>query len=971
MIIKRKIRFCISALAITASFLYTNAAITSSNETTVPAPSLTVTGSLTAFSTCVGTASAAKNLQVSGSSLTADVIVMTAPGYEIAKAIGGPYSDMLSFSPTGGTLASTTVYVRLSSSAENGASGNIAFFSIGADTQVRATGTGIVNATPIASMDINTPFLCSGATINFNAGSACGTNGAIDFSGPTTYATRPLISNVVDNYTMEIWAKWNGTVPSGNDMQILFYNGHTGNGGYGILLRPEGTLDILMGNTGNLFTSAKLIPGIWQHIAIVRSAGTSKLYLNGVEYAVTGYLGVPKNPNTTPGNLTSVGGGESNNLKFYGALDEAKFWTVARTATQIQADMKNCTEGPATGLLGYWSFNEGAGNTAADGSGNGYTFNLTDAAWNTLGAPTGGTYLWNFGDGNTSTNGAVSYTYNTIGTKTITLTTTNSNGCSATTTRTINVDQSPTASITSAATTACGLVTLTASGGISYSWSGGNSPNTATNTFNTSGTYKVTVTDANGCIATASQAVIVNPLPAPPSVGGVPTSASANTGVAGVINAFTVDKDGNAYTAGASATLYKALSTGNGTTFVSGLSGISALVCDASGNVYVAERNAGNIKKVTPAKVVTVFTTGITNISGLAFDASGNLYAAQSTTGSIYKIIPAGVSSVLVTGLTSPSALAVAPSGDLYAIQSGNSIISINSAGAITTIVTGLSTANGIAFDASGVLHVTQRGTRTIDKITADGDVVPVVTDISGNFLAIDASGKLYSSSTVSSFYRITLPQSMVTSVVGSGSLTLTSASGLGLVVDWYDVPVGGSPIRTGSDTYTTPVLTNTTTYYTQSRNSATGCISAYRTAITVVVNSLALNRYGELVAGRAVVVGKNGQIGDLGIDANGKTIFYPSLLSATLAVTAIGAGSATSGGLVTADGGFAVTETGLCWGPAIDPTIANSKISTGSAWSYTNTITGLTPGVKYYVRAYAINAGGIAYGKQVSFTAL
>ncbi|OWY24927.1 hypothetical protein C7N43_21670, partial [Sphingobacteriales bacterium UPWRP_1] len=67
----------------------------------------------------------------------------------------------------------------------------------------------------------------------------------------------------------------------------------------------------------------------------------------------------------------------------------------------------------------------------------------------------------------------------------------------------------PTANI-SGATTGCGSVTLTASGGTSYAWSGGNSPTSATNTFTTSGSYTVTVTETNGCSATASASVTVN-----------------------------------------------------------------------------------------------------------------------------------------------------------------------------------------------------------------------------------------------------------------------------------------------------------------------------------------------------------------------------------------------------------------------------------------------------------------------------
>lgn len=59
-------------------------------------------------------------------------------------------------------------------------------------------------------------------------------------------------------------------------------------------------------------------------------------------------------------------------------------------------------------------------------------------------------------------------------------------------------------------TTDCGQATLTASGGVSYLWSGGNAPNSATNTFTKSGTYFLTVTDNKGCEVITSQDITIN-----------------------------------------------------------------------------------------------------------------------------------------------------------------------------------------------------------------------------------------------------------------------------------------------------------------------------------------------------------------------------------------------------------------------------------------------------------------------------
>ena len=58
-------------------------------------------------------------------------------------------------------------------------------------------------------------------------------------------------------------------------------------------------------------------------------------------------------------------------------------------------------------------------------------------------------------------------------------------------------------------TRSVGAVTLTASGGTSYLWSGGNSKTTAQNTFTTSGTYNVTVRN-EACVSTAAVTVSTN-----------------------------------------------------------------------------------------------------------------------------------------------------------------------------------------------------------------------------------------------------------------------------------------------------------------------------------------------------------------------------------------------------------------------------------------------------------------------------
>jgi hypothetical protein len=91
--------------------------------------------------------------------------------------------------------------------------------------------------------------------------------------------------------------------------------------------------------------------------------------------------------------------------------------------------------------------------------------------------------------------------------------------------------------------------------------------------------------------------------------------------------------------------------------------------------------------------------------------------------------------------------------------------------------------------------------------------------------------------------------------------------------------------------------------------------------------------------------------------------------LTTTIA-SSITPNSANSGGEITADGGGAVTEHGVCWSTSQNPTIAGSHTSEGPAsiGVFTSTINGLSQGNIYFVRAYATNSVGTAYGNEQTF---
>ena len=79
---------------------------------------------------------------------------------------------------------------------------------------------------------------------------------------------------------------------------------------------------------------------------------------------------------------------------------------------------------------------------------------------------------------------------------------------------------------------------------------------------------------------------------------------------------------------------------------------------------------------------------------------------------------------------------------------------------------------------------------------------------------------------------------------------------------------------------------------------------------------------------------------------------------------------SAVSGGNITSNGGAFITSSGICWSTSQHPTSAGPHTTDGpEIGSFSSSMSGLTPGTTYYVRAYAINSVGTGYGNEISFT--
>jgi hypothetical protein len=99
------------------------------------------------------------------------------------------------------------------------------------------------------------------------------------------------------------------------------------------------------------------------------------------------------------------------------------------------------------------------------------------------------------------------------------------------------------------------------------------------------------------------------------------------------------------------------------------------------------------------------------------------------------------------------------------------------------------------------------------------------------------------------------------------------------------------------------------------------------------------------------------------------ETITIPTLT--TNPVSLISYTSANSGGTISNDGGSPVTSRGVVWSTTKNPTIAltTKTIDSNGNGAFSSTLSSLTNGTTYYIRAYATNSVGTSYGNEITFT--
>jgi hypothetical protein len=213
---------------------------------------------------------------------------------------------------------------------------------------------------------------------------------ALNFDGVNDYVALPTgtaMPTANGAYTIEAWIK----------PDIMKVGGIIGWGNYGATnqvnaLRLDATNGGQLINywwANDLIVTVGDLTGRWHHVAATFNGTTRTLYLDGVAVGSdtpTGHA-VP--------NANNLRIGSTNNGEYFdGGIDEVRVWSVARTATQVQADMLAPATVPTTNLVAYFNMDQGTPGGTNTGLSTGYDLANNYPGTLTNFALTGNTSNW-------------------------------------------------------------------------------------------------------------------------------------------------------------------------------------------------------------------------------------------------------------------------------------------------------------------------------------------------------------------------------------------------------------------------------------------------------------------------------------------------------------------------------------------------------------------------------------------------
>ncbi|WP_188768473.1 choice-of-anchor D domain-containing protein, partial [Emticicia aquatilis] len=407
----------------------------------------------------------------------------------------------------------------------------------------------------------------------------------------------------------------------------------------------------------------------------------------------------------------------------------------------------------------------------------------------------GGTYSWSSGLG---TNATATITSSGI----YTVTVTGNNGCIATATTNVTLDNSvPNAGITGTTNLTCTTtsVSRTATGGGSYSWSNGLGTS-ATVSITISGIYTVTVTNSNGCTATATTNVTLNN--SVPNAGitgttnlsctttsvsrtatgggsyswsnGLGTNATVSITSSGIYTVTVTNSNGCTATATTNVTLDNSVPN-------AGISGTTNLTCTTTsvsrtatgGGTYSWSNGLGTNATVSITSS-GIYTVTVTNSNGCIATATTNVTLDNS-------VPNAGITGTENLSCTRTSVSRTATGGGTYSWSNGlgtNATVTITSSGIYTVTVT-----NSNGCTATATTNVTLDNSVPSAGITGTTNLTCTTTSVSrtatgggsyswSNGLGTNASVSI----TISGIYTVTVTNSNGCTATATTNVTLDNS---------------------------------------------------------------------------------------------------------------------------------------------------------------------------------------------------
>ena len=177
-------------------------------------------------------------------------------------------------------------------------------------------------------------------------------------------------------FTISSWINPTGWGQNNQGRIVDHGGGSSGKAGWSLHLENKSSLGSpealrIQNNASSQFISDPNVITLnaWQHVAVTFDLGTLTFYVNGLQQGVR--FGVPT-PVQRAGPI-HIGKRSTDNLRFFdGGIDELRIWNRALSQPEIQTNMNVELAGTEPGLIAYYKFNEGAGQTASDSSGNGH-----------------------------------------------------------------------------------------------------------------------------------------------------------------------------------------------------------------------------------------------------------------------------------------------------------------------------------------------------------------------------------------------------------------------------------------------------------------------------------------------------------------------------------------------------------------------------------------------------------------------